>query len=278
MQTELSRARSRVFCAAILVFATYGLAQSPAATDPTSKAATNLSPADASAVIHGAIAALGGEGAIASLRNVHATGTIVLLEDDSKPSLAFTWDDDFSGSKFEFRDEIRDGPNVRVFFSGGGSPAQLVNGKKQNLFTFVADAAPPLHLPAVLLFRRRNGGVLKNTIVAQEMLDGKAVVHTRLANETGSPADVLQVQDWYIEEGTGLPLRVDYRVPSTVDTTTFEEAQANYSDYRSVNGVYFPFHIEVSQNKQHASSVIIDSISTNESPSPALFGTSGGAQ
>ncbi|HWY67508.1 MAG TPA: hypothetical protein VNX88_02525 [Terriglobales bacterium] len=278
MQRQLSRAFPSVLSAAVLVFATYCLAQSPVAADTTSKPVTSSNSADASAVIRAAIAALGGERAIASLRNVHATGTIALPEEDSKRSLAFTWDDDISGPKLEFRDEVRDGPNVRVFVSGHGSPAQLVNGKRQSLFAYVADAAPPLHLPAVVLFRRRNGGALKNTIVAQEVSDGKAVVHVRLAIETGSPADVLQVQDWYIEQGTGLPLRVDYRVPSTVDALTFEDAQAAFSDFRNVDGVYFPFHIEVSQNGKHTSSVIIDSISTNETISPALFETSGGAQ
>lgn len=261
---------------ALLLYVTLAFSQVDSSVQ--AQPGSDVSDLDGRAVVQASLAALGGENAISSVKTVRAEGKIALLDSDAKQDLLFIWDDDLSGPKLEFRDEVRDGANLRVFASGHGSPGFRVNGKNRKLFSHVSDAAPPFHLPALLLLRTSKGTAAKTTLVEQEVLDQTPVEHLRIDFSSADPNHSVKQQDWYVSRATGLPLRIDYRVPSTLDALSFEKASATFSDFRKVDGVLFPFHIDVSQNGKPASSVTIDSITTNPTLSSSSFDLLEGVQ
>ena len=48
---------------------------------------------------------------------------------------------------------------------------------------------------------------------------------------------------WYFDAGSGLPLRVEYGIPSVQTLQVWYQAAINLSDYRIVGGVRYPFRI-----------------------------------
>ncbi len=254
----------------VLLLATGTAAQVNESSVAGEQVAMTSSP-DAALLIGSTLAALGGEGAIAAIRTTRVTGTIVVSADDNPKNITFTWEDDLSGPKPEFRDEVRNEGNLRVLVSGHGAPVLSVNGNKRKLFPHIADAATAIHLPALLLLKRSKDAGLKKIALGNEMLDQTQVEHLRIESASNAPGDSLKEQDWYIDQAAGLPLRIDYRVPSTLNALEFEKASATFSDFRKVDGVLFPFHIEVSQDGKHASSVTIDSLTTNPGLSSSSF-------
>ena len=53
------------------------------------------------------------------------------------------------------------------------------------------------------------------------------------------------VQDWYLDSATGLPARVEYRVPDERDAARYTTLILSYSDYRQIQGALFPWLLQM---------------------------------
>ena len=229
--------------------------------------------------LHQAINALGGQAAIASLQNSAAIGTITPASATSPVQAGkFKWEDDFSGKTYEFRYELQVGSATRVFVSGHGTPAFNNGTKLFPLPPHVSYAQPPFHLPAVMLSRELNDPNCSFSFVGVAPLNGVSAIHIRSQVNTGPIETVLSVHDWYFDAVRGLPLRVEYLTPSNSNMTDNKLAAADFSNYKTVNGVGVPFTITASEDGHVVSIATVVSISFNNGIAPADFDlTTGGA-
>jgi hypothetical protein len=254
------------------------ITQSPSSTTSPSQATVQRDLLATNAV-QAAIVAQGSQSAISAINNAIVQGTIVSAQSSTVDAGNFKWESDFTGSSYEFRSEMQIGGTTRVFATGHGNPA-FYNGKTaRSLFSHVAYASVPWHLPAIALFRELNDPNRSLQFVEATSMHGSQVVHIRTRVTTGPIGTELSIHDWYFNPSTGLPVRVEYRTPSTLDMRDNKPAAADFSNYQIINGIAVPFTIVASEGGQVVSTATISSIAFNTSLAPSDFDLLvGGAQ
>lgn len=251
--------------------------QSPIATQPAitrdSLAVTSLQQA---------VTALGGQNAIGSLQNSVALGTLTPAPAvDSVSSWEeagdFKWENDFSGSTYEFRQELHTNGVTKIYASGHGHPSFGNGDKILSRATEAAYASPPFHVPGILLSRQLANQNYSIQFVESTKLDGHAAVHIRTSVAGGPAENTLSPQDWFLDAVTGLPMRVVYRIPSNTNIYDYETDTTDFSNYKVVSGVAIPFTLTTSTNNIALCTATISSISFNLGISPADFDLNVGA-
>lgn len=219
-----------------------------------------------------AIAALGGQAAIVSLQNSIAVGTITPASASSWVEAGnFKWENDFSGSSYEFRDEFEADGVTKVFASGHGNPA--FNNGLQTLArsSYAAQANLPFHLPGIVLLRELSNATCAVQFVEISALSGNSVIHVH-TSISGDPAvTALSQQDWYLDAVTSLPRKVTYRIPSQGNALDYQLTTIDFSNYRFVNGVAVPFTLVTSEGDATVSTATITNISFNVSIASSDF-------
>ncbi|HET7108058.1 MAG TPA: hypothetical protein VFI38_14695 [Candidatus Acidoferrum sp.] len=266
------RIKLLVFTSSLLLFSnsSAGIPQNPSSTT-TSSQTTVQRDSLATNAVQAAIVAQGSPAAIGAINNAIVQGTIVPAQSSTVDAGNFKWESDFTGSSYEFRSEMQIGGTTRVFATGHGNPA-FYNGKTARpLFSHVAYASVPWHLPAIVLFRELNDPSRSLQFVGVTSINGSQVAHIRTQVTTGPIETELSVHDWYFNPSTGLPVRVEYRTPSTLDMRDNKPAAADFSNYQIINGIAVPFTIVASESGQVVSSATISSIAFNTSLAPSDF-------
>src|SRR5260370_4790651 len=190
------------------------------------------------AVVEQALAALGGHEAHKQVRTTVIKGTT--QEWDAQVVSSFLWEDDVSGKVPEFRKEIRSGDTVRTFVSGHGTPAHLHEGRSTQVPLQSALAAPPLHLPGVVLARELGNPSYSFRVIQDS---GGGLLHVQAAWKLNPGTISLGAQDWYFDPTTKLPVRVQYLLPDTQKPGHTMAAAIEFSDFRNVSGIGVPFQM-----------------------------------
>jgi len=162
-------------------------------------------------VLQQAISAMGTSKTVAQIQSVVEQGSVVPAPGTSAPSGSFIWEDQFSAGDHEFKATFQSGSLKQVFVSGHGSPGLVSNGKIRKFAPYVASTTLPFHIPAVVL-----AGLLANAncnieFLGRTILNGQTAIQVHFHIETDLLQQTLSVQDWYFDQNTGLPLRVEYR-------------------------------------------------------------------
>ena len=228
---------------------------------------------DPSAVnaVQAAISALGGDGAIAGVSSWRVQGTATPAGTNVNTVSTITWER--AGS--EFRMESVVGDKTIAIASGFGKPASIANGGSNDLPDYVVRA---LFIPALV------GSVLRDCLqdanssieyVGSAKLGNKDVTVVRTASTRPGDRYVIG-RTWFLDSATNLPLRVEYGVPAVQTIRVWYQAAANFSDYRSIAGVQYPFHIEAYQQGKLVQTIALQSVDANASIAPARFDVSTG--
>lgn len=232
----------------LLLFSTLAFSQTATGSSTASNEAPPIKQAAAVATAKQAIAAMGGESLIASVHSIEADGSISISIGSAMRAGTFAWKDQVTGSGFEFRQEVTIDGNTTVFASGHGKPANRgPKGKLRHLAQHIAYAAPPFHLPAILLESELADKDRSFHLLDATTINGHPAVHIQTLVETGPVEKALSVHDWYFDATSGLPVRVEYRVPDSLDASRYEPASADYTDYRSMDGITTPLSISATQ-------------------------------
>jgi len=227
--------------------------------------------AQAMAAVQTAIAAQGSRTAISAIGNAIVQGTLVPTQTSSVNGGNFKWESDFSGSSYEFRSEMQIGGARKVFATGHGNPA-FYNGKTvRRLFSHVAYASVPFHLPAIVLFRELNDPNRSFQVVGTASINGARAVHIRTQVTAGPIETELSAHDWYFDSSTGLPVRVEYRTPSTLDMRDNILAAADFSNYKVFNGIAVPLTITASEDGEVVSTATVSLVTFNSGVSSTDF-------
>jgi hypothetical protein len=192
------------------------------------------------------------------------TGSITPAAGANIPAGNFTWEDQVSGTSHEFRDTFTSATLGQIFVSGHGSPGFVSNGHLRNCYPHVANFRFPAHLPSLTL-----GNTLKNSSVSvapvgPTTVNGTTVTQLHLELDSDRISQIMSPQEWYFDTGTGLPLRVEYRVPDNQTFWKFVNGAVELSDYRKVQGVLVPYRLVVFEEGQPLMSITISSVVFNQ--------------
>jgi len=115
------------------------------------------------------------------------------------------------------------------------------------------------------------------TYIGHETYDSQAVEHVSIVQQvTGSVPDVALLQhlsqiDFYLDSTTLLPVALAFNIHPDGDAFLDLPVEVRFSDYRSVNGVQVPFHIQKFLNNSLILDLQFQSVSLNTGLSATSF-------
>jgi len=132
--------------------------------------------------------------------------------------------------------------------------------------------------PALML---RRAGAFRGSVFAlaeSEMRDGRAVEHLvvvqRLPNLSGDSASLhehLSQMDIYVDSSTLLPVAVAFNAHPNNNVLLDILVEIRYSDYRAVNSVQTPFHIQKYMNNSLVLDLQFQAVNLNTGLTPSSF-------
>jgi len=129
----------------------------------------------------------------------------------------------------------------------------------------------PFHLPAVLLLRELNDSTYSITWQGTVTLGGVTAARIRISLDTDSVASLVTPQDWYFDSSTGLPLRVEHRLPDNLRPEIFTAAAEEFSDFRAVARVAVPFRMVSYGDGEQIAVIMVSSVDFNSGIPPGSF-------
>jgi hypothetical protein len=142
---------------------------------------------------------------------------------------------------------------------------------RHNLILDSAWFFPTLMLPRMGAFK-----MSAFSFVGSETLDGRAVEHLtawqQFPNLTGEPARLLQhlsQVEIYLDSSTLLPVALAFNTHPDNDALVDIPIEVRYSDYRAVNGVQVPFHVQKFMNNTLVLDLQFQSATLNSGLTPS---------
>lgn len=238
----LSLARASVLILLLGLTSQLVLAQAPAPS-PTPTQPPPVQDPQAIAAIQSAIAATGGIIAISAIQSSVAQGTSVVSPDDGSGTRTLTWS--HSGQDFRYENDGTSGSHV--FVSNSGNPCDIEGNIVVPSAAHVARANLPFHIPGLVLFNELNNPNYTLTYVGATSLNGTSAVHIQTADNSDSVGQLVTPQDWYFDATTGLPLSVQYRIPSAGNAQNWQPGSISFANFQTVNGVLVPFQLTIQE-------------------------------
>lgn len=223
------------------------------------------------AAIQQAIAAMGGQNAAAQIQTVVAQATLTPTRGSADPLGSVVFEDAFTSQGHEFKDSFRSANLVQSFVSGHGAPGVVSNARIRKFTPHIALFRQATHLPIVLLSQVLANANCSIEFVGSTNLNGVAAIQIHLHVDTDILQQTLSVQDWYFDPVTGLPLRMEYRLPDSANALYFVPAACDFSDFRPVQGILFPFRIVSYRDGIAQNTLSFDSVSLNQAVASSDF-------
>jgi len=190
-------------------------------------------------------------------------------ESDSNPEVQknFTWT--IAGDEFRF--EVSSANGTDLFVSGHGTPANVSNGKVSAINYHVARANLPYYLPGLLLSRELANSNFTVKYVGTARAGGRQAVQVHLSDGSDKIASLVTPQEWYFDVSSGLPLRVEFHIPTNANAGDLTKGRFDFSDFRSVGGILTPFQISFSEEPLPHRVIRFNSVRFNVGVSPSVF-------
>jgi hypothetical protein len=193
------------------------------------------------------------------------TGTVVLkatADGHSRIDLNLS-----SGNRSEIRSLDTNGP-VGAWSGPDGAQHAISN---HNLMT---DAS--WFFCAFTLARMTSSQVITATYIGQESLNEQTVLHVSVTPRlsTGYGQTLLQhlsQMDLFVDPATSLPVALSFNVHPDNNASLDIPVQIQFSDYRNINGVHIPFHIQKFINNSLVLDLKIQSAALNSGLPTSVF-------
>jgi hypothetical protein len=221
-----------------------------------------------------AIAAMGGDAAVLAVKDSVITGTSAPGKGGRAKPASFVW----KTYGTEFRYETKTAGGTQIFVSGFGKPAVSKNNSVSALYYHVAASAPPFQIPAIVLATRMTGGGFSLTDSGAAKLGEQPVVLVQTSENLSASVSKATQQTWYLDATTGLPLRVDYRVPVATDMSQWIDAAVEFADYRKVGDLTVPFSMTQYEAGLAMQVFTIGTVDFNVGLDPSEFDLLGGGK
>jgi hypothetical protein len=100
-----------------------------------------------------------------------------------------------------------------------------------------------------------------------EQTEGQGLRHLKLFRswqpaKSGSPKEITDSEVW-LDSRTGLPARIEFKDENTSSARASVQIRIEYSDYRTVDGVLYPFHIKQYLNGSLRANVHVQDVRFN---------------
>jgi hypothetical protein len=164
--------------------------------------------------------------------------------------------------------------------SGNGQPLNSLYGVVTKVPAYISFSCAAFHLPAALLAAELNDSSHWSlTFVESTTVNGQPAVHVQTSLNTHPLIAKLSAQDWYFDPASGLPLRVEYRLVSANDISSYETAAMEFANFQAVSGVLIPFRLAEYGPNGERDVVTLNSVDVNTGLGPSDFILpTGGAQ
>jgi hypothetical protein len=217
-----------------------------------------------------------------AIHNLSATNSATAIQDcvltgtsesDSNPDLRkeFTWT--IAGNEFRF--DVKNSKGRGVFISGHGSPVNVSSGKTTKINYHVAKANVPYYIPGLLLSRELANPNFSVKFVGVAVVGGQKTIQAHLENGSDKLSSLVTPQDWYFDPSSGLPLRVEFRIPTNENAADWVKGVYDFSNFRSVDRVLTPFTILFTRQRMRPQVITFSSVTFNTGISPSVFDTPG---
>jgi hypothetical protein len=224
--------------------------------------------------VEAAMAAMGGDAGWAAIKDSVITGTITPTKDSWVKPATFVW----KTSGTEFRYETTRDSETQIFASGHGKPAVSSKGKVKALFYHMGQGSPPFHFPAVVLSTKLADASYSLIDAGQKNISDKNAFAVQTSSNFSDQVSAITLQTWYIEASTGLPLRVEYRLPEATSITDWQEAATEFSDYKEVGGLLVPFSMTYYLDGVALETISVNAVDFNVGLDPSEFDLLGGGK
>jgi len=231
---------------------------------------------DAAAVayVQTSIAALGGDAGWQQVKDSVVQANLLPTKDSWVKPATLVW----KTYGPEFRYETSRDSGTQVFVSGFGKPAVSQGDKILPLAYHVAECAPAYHLPAALLSRELADQTFSIIDAGDGTLSGEPVHTVHISSSASDLEAAATLQTWYLDQITGLPLRVEYRLPDASDMASFTDAAFDFADYRKVNDLLIPFSLTHDESGSPLEVIAVTAADFNTGLDPSEFDLLGGGQ
>ena len=227
--------------------------------------------ATALAKIQQTLSAMGGIAAVAGVRTILAKGTVSPVTGSAVKAGTFAWTTQISASGVEFRREFESGGATWITVSGHGHPQIGRGNKRQKLLEHATATMLPFHVPAVVLAMMNADATNSIQLKGNSAVNGVMCLHLQITNASDPIKDSIAKQDWYLDLVTGLPLRVEYRVPSSVDPSDYSVGAEEFYSYSTIGGIAVPLKIKSFEQGNLVSVTTITSVQMNPTVSDSDF-------
>lgn len=187
------------------------------------------------AIVEKALAAMGGRDAIDQVADCVANGHSETFQGSGLVDGKFVWKN--AGNEFRYENSGASGTHVLV--SGHGNAIQIRAGASKPVHGHVTLALFPLHLPGVVLLHEL-ADVRYTIKLVQNATDDPQIAHVHTSRNTNAVTAAVTPQEWFFDVHTGLPIRVEYRLPEETDATRTSPASVGFRDYRPEHGMMLP--------------------------------------
>lgn len=256
----------------ILVLPVALWSQSPVTVAPTQRDPAAL------ATLTQAITAMGALASAAQITTVQASGSIGPATGSGYPGGTFTWTTQVTNTGFEFLNQlVQANGDTSGFTSGHGSPTMSLNGSVQSLFPHMALAFAPVHVPFLILGSALSNSAYTVTAAAPLQIGSVAAIHVHVSNDADGITQALTTQEWYFDPNTGLPLRVESRVPDSLNAMHWQRGTRDFANYQTTSGFLLPLQITNSVNGRQVSVATITSVQFNVAVNASEFDRAKGA-
>jgi hypothetical protein len=224
--------------------------------------------------VEGAIQALGGSDAVLAIKDSVITGTLTPTKGSWMQPGTFVW----KTSGQEFRYEVQVSSNTQIFASGHGHPAVSKKSGVKPLFYHMVYGVLPFHVPALVLLSKVTDPDTALASAGPGAALGKVAATVQANTGTDKATSTITQQLWYLDTGSGLPLRVEYRMPQDTNMALWVEVAMEFGDFRQVNGVLVPFAITTYEDGLAVSVLSLSSAQFNVGLAQSEFDLLGGGQ
>jgi hypothetical protein len=240
--------------------------QSPLQPTPTTRDPAAL------ATLTQAITAMRGQGSVAQIATLQTTGSIGPAKGSGYPGGTFSWTMELTGAGYEFRNQLTqpDG-TVSLFVSGYGSPKISLNGSVAPMARHLALVAAPAHVGFLVLARALGNSSYTVAAAAPVQIGSVSAVHIHISNDADGIIQTLTSQEWYFDPTSGLPLRVEYCAPDSLNALHCFRGARDFANYQATGGFLLPLQITNSFNGNPVSITTITSVEFNVAVTPSEF-------
>jgi len=213
-------------------------------------------------------------------RSFYAEGEIAMAGDSSS-SQHIVWK---TKGRDLFRQEITEGENTTVSIVNRGRGSRNHNANQARLPEHATAYFRPEYIPALSCTIDRGRAGMVAEYLGQELIAGETADHIRFSMAPNGKDKKIDDLESLISEYHVFISTVSHRVLATRTWIFSPDAVQNHSswetfftDYRNVNGVLMPFHIENRLNGQKVRDIALSVVHEDTSISEADF-QDGGAQ